>query len=174
MRLQTFDEERVATAEKRRWRILWELAKIIRRSAQPACENASRTGSYFTGGTSGSPCGSSDELQQSTFLMGNLDGAGRMGKRAPTTNCLHCQLAGASFFCVVGAVGGGGWRLYSVRWRLFGLLRCVWRPPPLPRWSGRRFRGCQRRNFQTPGEREPGNKRASEMMIRPISSVDTC
>lgn len=130
VRLQTFDEQRVATAEKRCWRILWELAKIIRRSAQPPCENASRTSSYFTAGTSGSPCWSSDELQQSTFLMGNLDGAGKMGKRAPTTNCLHCQLAGASFFSVLLLpLGEEGWRLSSVRWRLFGLLRCVWRSP---------------------------------------------
>lgn len=35
VRLQTFDEQRVATAEKRCWTILWELAKIIPRSAQP-------------------------------------------------------------------------------------------------------------------------------------------
>lgn len=132
VRLQTFDEQRVATAEKRRWRILWELAKIIPRSAQPPCENASRTGSYFTAGTSRSPCGSSDELQQSRFLMGNLDGAGRMGKRAPTTNCLHCQLAGASFFSVLLLpLGEEGWRLSSVRWRLFALPRRVCRSPPV-------------------------------------------
>lgn len=129
-RLQTFDEQRVATAGKRCWRILWELAKIIPRSAQLPCENASRAGSYFTAGTSGSPCGSSDELHQSTFLMGNLDGAGRMGKRASTTNCLHCQLVGASFFSVLLLLlREEGWRLYSVRWRLFGLLQWVWRSP---------------------------------------------
>lgn len=103
-----------------------------RQNQTPPCENASRTGSYFTGGTSGSPCGSGDELQQSAFLMGNLDGAGRMGKRAPTTNCLHCQLAGASFFSVLLLpLGEEGWRLSSVRWRLFGLLRCVRRSPPV-------------------------------------------
>lgn len=62
--------------------------------------------------------------------MGNLDGAGRMGKRAPTTNCLHCQLVGASFFSVLLLLlGEEGWRLYSVRWRLFGLLQWVWRSP---------------------------------------------
>lgn len=138
-RLQTFDEQRVATAEKRCWRILWELAKIIPRSAQLPCENASRAGSYFTAGTSGSPCGSSDELHQSTFLMGNLDGAGRMGKRAPTTNCLHCQLAGASFFSVLLLpLGEEGWRLYSVKWRLFGLLRWAWRSPLVVRSLGQR------------------------------------
>lgn len=124
VRLQTLDEQRVATAEKRCWRILWELAKIIPRSAEPACGNASRTGSYFTGGTSGSPCRSGDELQQSAFLMGNLDGAGRMGKLAPTTNCLHCQLAGASFFSVVLLPPGEeGWRPPPVRWSLFALLQ---------------------------------------------------
>lgn len=172
VRLQTFDEQRVATAEKRCWRILWELAKIIRRSAQPPCGNASRTGSYFTAGTSGSPCGSSDELQQSTFLMGNLDGAGRMGKRAPTTNCLHCQLAGASFFSVLLLPFGrkvGGFCLSGG-----GCLGSCDAPGDPLWWSALRFTGRQRRNLQTPEERKPGNKSPSEMMICPISSVDTC
>lgn len=39
--LETFDKQRVATAEKRCWSILWELAKIIPHSAQLPCENAS-------------------------------------------------------------------------------------------------------------------------------------
>lgn len=41
LRLETFDKQRVATAEKRCWSILWELAKIIPHSAQLPCENAS-------------------------------------------------------------------------------------------------------------------------------------
>lgn len=91
-----------------------------RQNNTPFSTATSRTGSYFTAGTSGSPCRSSDELQQSAFLMGNLDGAGRMGKPAPTTNCLHCQLAGASFFTVVAAVRGG--RLEA----LFCQVEVIW------------------------------------------------
>lgn len=64
--------------------------------------------------------------------MGNLDGAGEMGKQASTTNCLHCQLVSAPFFCfVVVAAGRRGLGVYFDRWRLFRLLRDTWRSPPV-------------------------------------------
>ena len=59
------------------------------------------TDSYFTARTSSLPYGPGDELYQSTFLMGNLDGAGETGEQAPATNCLHCQLVRVPFFCVL-------------------------------------------------------------------------
>lgn len=39
-----------------------------------------RTDSYFTARTSALPYGPGDELHQSTFLMGNLDGAEEKGE----------------------------------------------------------------------------------------------
>lgn len=96
--LETFDKQRVATAEKRCWRILWELAKIIPHSAQLPCENASPHWLIFHRQNERLPYGPGDELHQSTFLMGNLDGAGEKGEQAPATNCLHCQLVRVPFF----------------------------------------------------------------------------
>lgn len=87
-----------------------------------------RTDSYFTARMGSLPYGPSDELYQSTFLMGNLDGAGETGEQARATNCLHCQLVHVPFFCVLLLfLEEEGWGGYFVRWRLLCLLQAIWK-----------------------------------------------
>lgn len=110
-----------------------------------------RTDSYFTARTSGLPYGPGDELHQSTFLMGNLDGAGEKGERAPATNCLHCQLVRVPFFslccCCCWRKRAGGFILLGGGYFVF----CETFGNP-PRWWSLWIGGRQNRNFRAPWE----------------------
>lgn len=149
--LETFDKQCVATAEKRCWRILWELAKIIPHSVQLPCENASPHWLIFHRQNERFAVWARWWITPKHIPYGKSGWCRReKGERAPATNCLHCQLVHVPFFALLLLLEGERVRrgvFYFVRWRLFCLLRDIWKSLQVVEslWIGGRLIG----NFQS-------------------------
>lgn len=126
--LETFDKQHVAKAEKRCWRILWELAKIIPHSAQLPCENASPHWLIFHRQNEQFAVWARWWIIPKHIPYGKSGWCRREGGASSSDKLPSLPVSPCSFLlCVVVAVGGKGLGVYFVRWRLFRLLRAIWK-----------------------------------------------
>lgn len=129
--LETFDKQRVATAEKRCWRILWELAKIIPHSAQLPCENASPHWLIFHRQNERFAVWARWWITPKHIPYGKSGWCRREGGASSSDKLPSLPVSPCSFLLSVLLLllEEEGWGFYFVRWRLFRLLRDIWKPP---------------------------------------------
>lgn len=130
--LETFDKQRVATAEKRCWRILWELAKIIPHSAQLPCENASPHWLIFHRQNERFAVWARWWITPKHIPYGKSGWCRREGGASSSDKLPSLPVSPCSFLLSVLLLlllEEEGWGFYFVRWRLFRLLRDIWKSP---------------------------------------------
>lgn len=126
--LETFDKQHVATAEKRCWRILWELAKIIPHSAQLPCENASPHWLIFHRQNEQFAVWAQWWITPKHIPYGKSGWCRREGGASSSDKLPSLPVSPCSFLLsVLLLLEVQGWGFYFVRWRLFCLLWDIWK-----------------------------------------------
>lgn len=142
--LETFDKQRVAKAGKKRCcRILWELAKIIPHSAQLPCENASPRWLIFHRQNERFAVWTQWWITPKHIPYGKSGWCRREGEASSSDKLPSLPVSPCSFLLSVLLLlllleeeGWGGF--YFVRWRLFRLLRDIWKSPQVVEFLDRR------------------------------------